>query len=168
MKTDNWTGSATWQSKVLSQRSSSKRFPRPSHSPIVKSAKLLVTIIGGILAMGVAVALGVIASLRIGVGKDIRYRPSFKWWVVNRLAFLVGSTNVATFLVFFLQERFPQFAGEKAAAPAFAYRAFAGLFLFPSICGRKSGCTGGNHHHVCGGVYPDYGFTERFSGRPLW
>jgi hypothetical protein len=41
MKTDNWTGSATWQSKVLSQRSSSKRFPRPSHSPIVKSAKLL-------------------------------------------------------------------------------------------------------------------------------
>jgi uncharacterized protein YqhQ len=44
MKTDNWTGSATWQSKVLSQRSSSKRFPRPSHSPIVKSAKLLKTI----------------------------------------------------------------------------------------------------------------------------
>jgi len=49
MKTDNWTGSATWQSKVLSQRSSSKRFPRPSHSPIVKSAKLLVFTLQAIL-----------------------------------------------------------------------------------------------------------------------
>jgi MFS family permease len=91
--------------------------------------KSVVTVLAGIISMGVAVALGVIASLRIGVGKDIRYQPSFKWWVVNRLAFLVGSTNVATFLVFFLQERFPQFAGEKAAAPAATITMFVGVFI---------------------------------------
>ncbi|MEW6178794.1 MAG: MFS transporter [Chloroflexota bacterium] len=87
------------------------------------------TVLAGILSMGVAVALGVIVSLRIGIGRDIRYQPSFKWWVVNRLAFLVGSTNVATFLVFFLQERFPDLAGEKAAAPAATITMFVGIFI---------------------------------------
>jgi len=87
------------------------------------------TVLAGILSMGVAVALGVIVSLRIGIGKDIRDQPSFKWWVVNRLAFLVGSTNVATFLVFFLQERFPELAGEKAAAPAATITMFVGIFI---------------------------------------
>ncbi|GIV63515.1 MAG: MFS transporter [Chloroflexota bacterium] len=91
--------------------------------------KSVAVVFAGILSMGIAVALGVIASLRIGVGQDIHYQPSFKWWVVNRLAFLVGSTNVATFLVFFLQERFPQFAGEKAAAPAATITMFVGVFI---------------------------------------
>lgn len=93
------------------------------------AAKLWVTTLVGLLAIGVAVALGVIVSLRIGVGKDIQYQPSFKWWVINRLAFLVGSTNVATFLVFFLQERFPELAGEKAAAPAATITMFVGVFI---------------------------------------
>ncbi|MEN4011535.1 MAG: MFS transporter [Chloroflexota bacterium] len=93
------------------------------------AAKYWVTALTGLLAIGLAVALGVIASLRIGVGKDIQYQSSFKWWVINRLAFLVGSTNVATFLVFFLQERFPHLEGEKAAAPAAMITMFVGVFI---------------------------------------
>ena len=83
----------------------------------------------GILAMTVAIGAGVLASLRIGVGKDIQYLPSFKWWVVNRLAFLTASTNIATFLLFFLQERFSEFQGERAAGPAAIIAMFVGVFI---------------------------------------
>lgn len=91
--------------------------------------KVGLTSLAGLLAMAFAVAVGVLASLRIGVGRDAQYKPSFRWWVVNRLAFLVGSTNVATFLVFFLQERFAQLQGEKAAGPAATITMFVGVFI---------------------------------------
>ncbi len=83
----------------------------------------------GVVAMVVAIGAGVLASLRIGVGKDIRYLPSFKWWVVNRLAFLTASTNIATFLLFFLQERFVELEGKKAAGPAATIAMFVGIFI---------------------------------------
>ena len=83
----------------------------------------------GLSAMTVAIGAGVLASLRIGVGKDIQYLPSFKWWVVNRLAFLTASTNIATFLLFFLQERFVELEGEKAAGPAAIIAMFVGVFI---------------------------------------
>jgi len=86
-------------------------------------------IIVGVAAMAAAVGVGVLASLRIGVGKDIQYLPSFKWWVVNRLAFLTASTNVATFLLFFLQERFAELEGEKAAGPASMIAMLVGIFI---------------------------------------
>jgi len=83
----------------------------------------------GVVAMVVAIGAGVLASLRIGVGKDIRSLPSFKWWVVNRLAFLTASTNIATFLLFFLQERFVELEGKKAAGPAATIAMFVGIFI---------------------------------------
>ncbi len=83
----------------------------------------------GAAAMTVAIGGGVLASLRIGVGKDILNLPSFKWWVVNRLAFLTASTNIATFLLFFLQERFVELEGEKAAGPAATIALFVGIFI---------------------------------------
>jgi len=89
----------------------------------------IITAAAGVIAIAVAVAIGVIVSLRIGIGKDIQYQASFKWWVVNRLAFLVGSTNVATFLIFFLQERFVDLPGEKAAGPAATITMFVGIFI---------------------------------------
>ncbi len=91
--------------------------------------KTVLTSLAGVMAMAFAVAVGVLASLRIGVGREARYKPSFRWWVVNRLAFLVGSTNVATFLVFFLQERFLDLQGEKAAGPAATITMFVGVFI---------------------------------------
>jgi MFS family permease len=59
----------------------------------------------GLVGMLVAVALGVWLSVRISLGDAARQNPSFTWWVVNRLAFLVGAVNLSTFAVYFLQAR---------------------------------------------------------------
>ncbi|HWR64865.1 MAG TPA: MFS transporter [Bellilinea sp.] len=83
----------------------------------------------GVLTMTLTIGAGVLTSLRIGIGKDIQYLPSFKWWVVNRLAFLTASTNIATFLLFFLQERFSELQGERAAGPAAIIALFVGVFI---------------------------------------
>jgi MFS family permease len=72
----------------------------------------------GLLAMVTAVAAGVWASVRVSVGGTAaRANPSFTWWVINRLAFLVGVINLATFAVYFVQARLG-IAREKAAGPA--------------------------------------------------
>jgi len=67
--------------------------------------------IGGIAGMGIAVFLGLNASLSISLGNEIQSQKSFKWWVVNRLTFLVAANNLAGFMVFFLKEKFPQYSG---------------------------------------------------------
>jgi MFS family permease len=83
----------------------------------------------GVLGMGVAITLGVWLSARIGLGEEIDRRPSFRWWVINRLAFLVGANNLASFMVFFLQEKFTDFQAEKAAGPAARIIMFVGIFI---------------------------------------
>jgi len=60
----------------------------------------------------------VIASVRISLGSESAARPSFTWWVINRLAFLVGANNLAGFVLYFIQERFPELQGNLAAQPA--------------------------------------------------
>ena len=72
----------------------------------------------GVAGMLLAVALGVIASVRISLGSESAARPSFTWWVINRLAFLVGANNLAGFVLYFIQERFPELQGNLAAQPA--------------------------------------------------
>ncbi len=71
----------------------------------------------GLMAMAIAVALGVWMSIRLSLGDAARENPSFTWWVINRLAFLVGAVNISTFVVFFLQGRLG-LVKEKAAGPA--------------------------------------------------
>jgi MFS family permease len=69
--------------------------------------ELIVISAMGVLGMTLAVVVGVWASVRISIGeKGSNDKQSFTWWVVNRLAFLVGSTNLSVFAVYFLQERF--------------------------------------------------------------
>ena len=57
----------------------------------------------GLLGMAVAVGVGVWLSVQVGIGEEAKKNPSFTWWVVNRLAFLVGATNLSTFAVYYLQ-----------------------------------------------------------------
>ncbi|MDZ4158379.1 MAG: MFS transporter, partial [Anaerolineaceae bacterium] len=85
----------------------------------------------GLIAMTLAVALGVWVSVNIAAGMDARCLPSFTWWVTHRLAYLVGSTNLASFAVYFLQGRFG-LQGVKAAAPAAMLTMFVGVFLLVS------------------------------------
>ncbi len=83
----------------------------------------------GLLGMALAIGLGVWISIRISLGRRMREQPSFTWWVVNRLAFLVASTNLASFVLYFLQERFPDLPGEKAAGPTATVVMLVGVFV---------------------------------------
>jgi len=89
---------------------------------------LLVGLVG-LGGMVIAVVIGVWVSIRLSIGPEIREQRSFVWWVVNRLAFLVAATNLAGFMVFFLQEKFPELAAEKAAGPAAQIVMFVGIFI---------------------------------------
>ena len=79
--------------------------------------------------MLLAVAVGVIMSVRISLGEQASQRPSFTWWVINRLAFLVGANNLSSFVLYLIQERFPQFAGEKAAGPTSQLMLIVGIAI---------------------------------------
>lgn len=102
--------------------------------PFDLSPNIRLPLIGlvGLIGMGIAIGLGVWISIRISIGQQVHQHPSFTWWVVNRLAFLVAGTNLAAFMIFFLQERFPELQGEKAAGPAANAIMFVGVFILLS------------------------------------
>jgi len=86
----------------------------------VESPPALFVVMGllGLVAMSIAVGLGVWISVRVSIGEAARHaeHSSFTWWVVNRLAFLVGVVNLTSFAVYFLQARL-NLPNEKAAGP---------------------------------------------------
>jgi MFS family permease len=100
------------------------------------SARVFVMGLAGLLGMLTAVALGVWLSVRISLGVvSARRQGSFTWWVINRLAFLVGIVNLSTFAVFFIQARLG-YERETAAGPAALLMTVVGVFIlvvaFPS------------------------------------
>jgi len=101
------------------------------------STRMIVMGIVGALAIAIAVVLGVWASVRISIGGNNAKRyPSFTWWVVNRLAFLVGTTNLSGFAIYFLQARLG-FPGETAAKPASQLMMVVGILIL--LCAFPSG-----------------------------
>lgn len=99
----------------------------PSNLPLT-TAMIIVGAVG-LLAMVLAIGVGVLLSVRIGLGEqEFRENPDFSWWVVNRLAYLTGSINLASFAVFFLQGRLG-FAQEQAAGPASVVLLIVGVFI---------------------------------------
>lgn len=99
----------------------------------VESLPMLVVAMGGIglLGMAAAVAIGVWGSVRISLGEAAQRYHSFTWWVVNRLAYLVGTTNLSAFSVYFLQARLG-YVKERAAAPAANLMMIVGIFILLS------------------------------------
>ncbi len=83
----------------------------------------------GVASIILAVIAGVWASVAISIGQKIREHRSFTWWVTGRLAFMVASTNLAGFMLYFLQEQFPELSGEAAAGPASRVMMFVGLAI---------------------------------------
>jgi MFS family permease len=91
----------------------------------------------GLLTMAGAVVVGVWVSVRIGIGRENAERyPSFAWWVINRLAFLVGATNLSSFAIYFVQGRLG-LAGEAAAGPASQMMMVVGILIL--LCVLPSG-----------------------------
>jgi MFS family permease len=100
------------------------------------STHLIVMGLVGLAGMAVAVILGVWGSVQISIGRQTASaNPSFTWWVINRLAFLVGANNLSTFAIYFLQGRLG-IDGDAAAGPASQLKLVVGvlilLFAFPS------------------------------------
>jgi MFS family permease len=89
---------------------------------------LIIMGVVGLGSMAVAVGLGVLFSVRISIGEAAQRYPSFGWWVVNRLAFLIGTTNLSTFAVYFLQGRLG-YAQEEAAGPASQLMMVVGILI---------------------------------------
>lgn len=117
-------GVVRWTGKLLSGVSS-------------LSTLLIVMGVAGLLAMAIAVVVGVWASVRISIGsEESRRYPSFSWWVVNRLAFLVGVTNISSFAIYFLQARLGM-EGEEAAGPASQLMMVVGILIL--LCALPSG-----------------------------
>ncbi len=88
--------------------------------------------LSGLAAIALTVAVGVWISVRISIGTAAaQANPSFTWWVVNRLAFFVGTTNLSTFAVYFLQGRLG-LVREQAAGPAAWLMTVIGIFILLS------------------------------------
>jgi len=105
----------------------------------VNSVTTLLIVMGGtgLLAMAAAVVVGVWASVHISIGGEAARRyPSFTWWVINRLAFLVGTANLSGFAVYFLQARLG-LKGEAAAGPASQLMMVVGILIL--LCALPSG-----------------------------
>jgi MFS family permease len=83
----------------------------------------------GVLAMALAILAGVWISVSVGLGQDAAAHRSFTWWVISRLAFLVAANNFAGFMLYFLQERYVELAGERAAGPAARVMMFVGIAI---------------------------------------
>lgn len=58
--------------------------------------------LGGLIAMTVAVLIGVWSGTLATLGKEARENPSFTWWVVNRLFFMAAVTSIQAFAPYFL------------------------------------------------------------------
>jgi MFS family permease len=101
--------------------------------PIIKALpnylNLLTTGFIGVLGISLTIVIGIWGSLRIALGNEIKQQKSYLWWVVNRLFFLVGVTNMGNFLIFFLQEKFSDFRLEQAVEPASRMILIVGIFI---------------------------------------
>jgi MFS family permease len=100
----------------------------------VESILILTVAMGliGFAAMAVAVLVGVGGSARLSIGaQKTRTLSSFVWWVISRLAFLISVTNLAGFVLYFLQGRLG-FTRESAAEPASQMMMIVGVFILVS------------------------------------
>jgi MFS family permease len=99
----------------------------------VSASIRLVAVMGliGLFAMLFTIWIGVGASIRLSLGQAASKNPSFTWWVINRLAFLVGAVNLSSFAVFYFQGRLG-FVREQAAQPAAFLMLLVGVFILVS------------------------------------
>jgi MFS family permease len=70
--------------------------------------------LGGVIAMIMAVVVGVWAGSLTTIGKEARQHSAFIWWIVNRLLFLAAITSLQGFALFFLEYAF-KITSEQAA-----------------------------------------------------
>ena len=96
--------------------------------PVLGQASHLVYGAIGVGAMLLAVVGGVFAALEVHFDKSIRRNRPFVWLVISRLAALVAINNLATFLLYFFQEKFSM-PTDKAVSLAGLLPMVLGVFI---------------------------------------
>ncbi|HOU11722.1 MAG TPA: MFS transporter [Anaerolineae bacterium] len=87
--------------------------------------------VGGVVAMAVAVVAGVWAGTLATIGSEVRRRPTFTWWVVNRLMYFAAITSIQSFVPYFLMYAF-NVNREIATGMTGTLVMFVGLFTLVS------------------------------------
>jgi len=104
-------------------------------SGIEQTRASLIVGAAGLIAMGFSIVAGIWAATYASLGQQIKKHRSFVWWTVNRLAFMVGSTNLASFMVYFLQEKYGFIQTEAAIPASFAITLVGVAILIAAIPG---------------------------------
>jgi len=102
---------------------------------IAPSRAVLLVGAAGLAAMVFSIVAGIWAATFTSLGQQVRQHRSFVWWIINRLAFMVGSTNLASFMVFFLQEKYGFIRTEAAIPASFAITLVGIAILIAAIPG---------------------------------
>jgi MFS family permease len=74
--------------------------------PIMGNASKLAFGTVGVVAMIIAVVVGIFAALSVHSDKSISKNTTFIWLIISRLAAFVAINNIASFLLYFVQEKF--------------------------------------------------------------
>jgi MFS family permease len=93
----------------------------------------------GVIAMLLAVVVGVFASLSVHIDKTIRNNKPFTWLIISRLAAFVAINNIAAFLLYFFQEKFDMPTSEAIELAGLLPMVLGGfVILFGLIAGWLS------------------------------
>lgn len=83
----------------------------------------------GLVGMALAIGVGVGFAVRVSLGQEkAQNHTSFTWWVIGRLAFLVGAFNLSGFVLYFIQGRLG-YSEVEAAEPAGQLMMVVGISL---------------------------------------
>ncbi len=99
-------------------------------------ARMVGISVGGLVAMAVAVVVGVWVGALSTLGQDARRRGGFTWWVVNRLMFFAAVTSIQGFAPYFLMQAF-SLTREAAASLT------GSLMMAVGLCTMASALPGG-------------------------
>ncbi|HNR96965.1 MAG TPA: MFS transporter [Anaerolineae bacterium] len=103
------------------------------------STSRLVLSLVGVLAMVVAVIAGIFGSLAVHSDPTVRRSRPFIWWTISRLAALVAVNNIASFLLYFLQDKFTLPAQEAVSLAGLLPMVLGGfVVLFGLVAGWLS------------------------------
>jgi MFS family permease len=87
--------------------------------------------VGGIIAMILAIVIGVWAGARLTIGREASQHTSFIWWIVNRLLFLAAITSLRSFALYFFEYSY-HITAEQATGFVGNLTLMVGIFLILS------------------------------------
>ncbi len=88
----------------------------------------------GVIAMLIAVVAGIFASLAVHMDSSVRKNTPFIWLVISRLAALVAINNIASFLLYFVQEKFDMPGKEAASLAGMLPMVLGGFVTLTAAC----------------------------------